>query len=218
MVFRISVMPPKSKRKLQASYAAREKWTPSGKNKLKKDDDEDFALVEEEEIEYTPDLIYKIMEYCKELVVDNARTHSALMVNINDLRLRPGGNCPLEVLSWLDDNNERQTLELFFKEGKLAGQSKGLKQIALEIGFEMPEGSKLDDYKRILSNHKAFMKLTKLQELAQRYNIKIIYCPKYHCELNPFEGVWCWMKQYIRKRSDQTYNTMLVLVDESREE
>lgn len=153
-----------------------------------------------------------------ELIVDNARTHSALMVNINDFRLRPGGYCPLETLTWEDDNGEKQFLDLYFKEGDLTGQSKGLKQIALDLGFEMPERSKLEDYKRILSNHKAFQKLTKLQELASRYKVKIIYCPKYHCELNPIEGVWCWLKQYIRRRTDQTYDSLVRLLDESREE
>jgi hypothetical protein len=105
------------------------------------------------------------------------------------------------VLLKLDDNNKRQKLQLFHKEGDFAGQSKGLKQIAIELGYEMPEVSKLDDYKRVLSNHEAFQRQTKFQELAQKYGIKIVYCPKYHYELNPIEGIWCWMKQYVRKRS-----------------
>jgi hypothetical protein len=34
---------------------------------------------------------------------------------------------------------------------------------------------------------------------------KFIYCPKYHCELNTIEGLWCYLKQYVRKRYVQNY-------------
>ena len=35
------------------------------------------------------------------------------------------------------------------------------------------------------------LQVTKLEVLASKYNMKIIYCPKYHCELNAIEGLWC---------------------------
>ena len=47
--------------------------------------------------------------------------------------------------------------------------------------------------------------------------VKVIYLPKYHCELNPIEGLWCLQKQFIRSRTDQTFNKMMLL-DESRQE
>lgn len=40
-----------------------------------------------------------------EIVVDNARTHTKLDININDFRLRPGGFCPCERLEWIDEND-----------------------------------------------------------------------------------------------------------------
>ncbi len=52
--------------------------------------------------------------------------------------------------------------------------------------------------------------------LAVKYNIKIIYCPKYHCELNAIEGLWCNQKAYVRSRTDQTFDKMIRLISESR--
>lgn len=72
--------------------------------------------------------------------------------------------------------------------------------------------------KKILLKHPAFFVRTKLEDLAQIYNAKIIFCPKYHCELNPIEGLWCYQKQFIRKRTDQTYKSLLKFYKESREE
>jgi hypothetical protein len=52
--------------------------------------------------------------------------------------------------------------------------------------------------------------------LGIKYKIKIIYCPKYHCELNPIEGLWCNQKAYVRSRTDQTFDKMIKLISESR--
>jgi transposase len=48
---------------------------------------------------------------------------------------------------------------------------------------------KLDALKELLKGHPAFKEETKLEELARKYSIKIIYLPKFHCELSPIEGV-----------------------------
>ena len=62
-----------------------------------------------------------------EIIVDNARTHTAQLVNINDFRLNPNGNCPLEILTFIDDN----------------GVPKGLKKIAFEFGYDLPAKIKI---------------------------------------------------------------------------
>jgi len=46
--------------------------------------------------------------------------------------------------------------------------------------------------------------------------VKIKYYPKFHCELNPIEGLWCNQKSYIRKRTDQTFLRLINLLEESR--
>ena len=47
--------------------------------------------------------------------------------------------------------------------------------------------------------------------------MKIIFCTKYHCELNAIEGLWCNQKAYIRSRTNQTFDRTIQLISESRE-
>ena len=61
-----------------------------------------------------------------------------------------------------------------------------------------------------------FSPVKKLFKLAEKYGVKIIYCLKFHCELNPIEGQWCSQKGYIRKRTDQTNIRLISLLNESR--
>ncbi len=52
--------------------------------------------------------------------------------------------------------------------------------------------------------------------LAVKYKIKIIYSPKYHCELNATESLWCSQKAFVRSRTDQSFDRMIKLISESR--
>lgn len=52
--------------------------------------------------------------------------------------------------------------------------------------------------------------------LTSKYSVKIIYCPKYHCELNAIEGLWCNQKTFVRSRTDQTFERMIKLIADSR--
>ena len=52
--------------------------------------------------------------------------------------------------------------------------------------------------------------------LGIKYKIKIIYCPKYHCELNAIEGLWCNQKAFVRSRTDQSFAKMINLIADSR--
>jgi hypothetical protein len=148
-----------------------------------------------------------------EIIVDNARTHTAQVVNINDFRLHPDGNCPVESINYDDVNGEIKTIQCFDE----LGISKGLKKIAIELGYELPYNIKVAELRSILLEHSAFAPAKKLSRLAEKYGVKIIYCPKYHCELNPCEGLWCNQKQYTRKRTDQTFTKLQNLLIESRE-
>jgi len=47
---------------------------------------------------------------------------------------------------------------------------------------------------------------TYLERLARQYDVKIIWCPKYHCELNPIEGVWCDTKRFVRSNHEQDFD------------
>ncbi|CAF2041902.1 unnamed protein product [Rotaria magnacalcarata] len=168
--------------------------------------------------------LFKLIEFKQEyqtqsieILVDNATTHTAKSYSINDFGKNIGTNCPVSSIEYLNDNNEIETLDCYFQSGPHIGQSKGLLVIARELGIQVPSGVKLNELKVILSNHKAFQNNSKLENLAKRYNIEIKFIPKFHCELNPIEGMWCHQKQFVRKHSDQTFQRMLELIHESRE-
>ena len=46
--------------------------------------------------------------------------------------------------------------------------------------------------------------------------MNVVFLPKFHCECNPIEGLWCSQESFIRQRSDQTYQKMLQLIPMSR--
>jgi hypothetical protein len=68
-----------------------------------------------------------------------------------------------------------------------------------------------------VSPHSAFQNKTKLEILAEKYDTKIVFCPKFDCELNPIEGLWCFMKNFIRKYTDLSFGKMRKLSNESLE-
>ena len=173
--------------------------------------------------------LFKMLEFKKEynfpvkhdieFIVNNARTHTKMDVNINDIRLNSGLYCPAEILTWVDENGIQKSLSLFFDEngdenGNFKNQSKGLRQLANELGLYDLGNLKLPQLKNELKKHPAFSGITKLELLARKYGVKIIFCPKYHCEFSPTEGLWCCQKQYNRKYNDLTHSTMMKLIRE----
>ena len=77
---------------------------------------------------------------------------------------------------------------VYFDSGPNKGRSKGLREIAKELGYDLEGKKKLDDIKKILVDHPTFKPTNKLEILRTKYGIKVIFLPKYHCELNPIEG------------------------------
>ena len=153
-----------------------------------------------------------------EVVVDNARMHSAKEYSLNDFGKGVGGTrCPVNSIEYVNNQGKNVKISCYFSKGVHTGMSKGLLLLAKEMKFVVDDSIKLDDLRLILSSHSAFQNTSKLEKLALKYNVKIIFTPKFHCELNPIEGLWCHMKQYVRKRNDQTFSTMLKLIPESRE-
>ena len=69
-----------------------------------------------------------------EIVVDNSRTHTAHVVNINEFRLNPGGNCPVGTIQFTNNNGEHETINCFDSKGI----SKGLKLMDAELGYQIP--------------------------------------------------------------------------------
>ncbi|CAF4731122.1 unnamed protein product, partial [Rotaria sp. Silwood2] len=110
----------------------------------------------------------------------------------------------------------RRVIDYYFKQGPNKGKSKGLVEICKDLGVKLPDKVKLEEIHEILSKHPAFKNVTKLEMLARKYNTKIIFCPKYHCELNAIEGLWCNQKAFVRSRTDQSFDKMIKLIEDSR--
>jgi hypothetical protein len=51
--------------------------------------------------------------------------------------------------------------------------------------------------------------------MAVKYGIKVVFCPKFHCELIVIEGLWCHQKQYVPSETDLIYSMTLKLMIES---
>ena len=94
--------------------------------------------------------------------------------------------------------------------------SKGLLVIGKELGLiSDDQNPKLAELREIISRHPTFDTKTKLDRLAADYNVKIIWCPKFHCELNPIEGLWCHSKQHVRSENEQDFGKLLDLIKQS---
>jgi dsDNA-binding SOS-regulon protein len=156
----------------------------------------------------------------KVIFIDNARTHSAKKYDKTLLFKKSGTNCPYESLEWIEDG-ETKTVSFFFDERK--ENSKGLFVMCQDLKL-IPEDAdqkskdfSLTKLREIISKHPAFDERSNLEILGDKYGIKVLFLPKFHCELNPIESVWCFMKNFVRKRTDQRYETMLKLIEEAKE-
>ncbi|CAF4180647.1 unnamed protein product [Rotaria sp. Silwood2] len=132
-----------------------------------------------------------------EIIADNARTHTTKSYSLQDFGKTIGTRCPVEQIEYVDENNRKKVIDCYFKEGEYKGKSKGLVQLCKDLDAQLPAKIKLDEIIKILSTHPAFQNVTKLEMLGTKYKVTIIYCPKYHCELNAIEGLWCNQKAFV---------------------
>jgi DDE superfamily endonuclease len=62
----------------------------------------------------------------------------------------------------------------------------------------------------VLSNEPDFIAQKEwLTEVVENSNCKIIFFPKYHCELNFIEMVWGWLKSYHRRSTTYNFNHLV---------
>ena len=173
--------------------------------------------------------LFQMIEFCEalkdhdiEILVDNATTHTSKLFNINDFRKGAGYDCPVERTEWIGENKKIHILECYTFDNNGEPESKGLFEIAKELNL-IPINSKwaewnMDALREKVKCHPAFKEETKLEEMARRYNIKIIYLPKFHCELSPIEGVWAFEKNYARRKNKQSgLSDYLDLLNETKE-
>ena len=152
-----------------------------------------------------------------EIVVGNARTHTAKEYSINDCSKGIGTQCPVDFIHYFNDHGQLVSISCYFLQVEHKGKSKGLVELSKDLNMPVSSSMKLAEIRNVLSSHPAFQNVSKLEMLARKYQVKIIFCPKFHYELNAIEGLWCDMKRYVRAKTDQPFPTMLRLIPQSRQ-
>ena len=152
-----------------------------------------------------------------EIVVDNTRTHAAKTYSINDFSKGIRTQCSVNFIHYFNHDGQLVSISCYFLQGGHKGKSKGLVDWSKDLNMPVSSSMKLAEIRNVLSNHPAFQNVSKLEMLARKYQMKIIFCPKFRCELNAIEGLWCHMKRYVRAKTDQTFPTMLRLIPQSHQ-
>ena len=152
-----------------------------------------------------------------EVVVDYARTHSTGEYSINDFGKGVGTKCSVDAIEFVDHQGQLVSVSCYFENGEHKGKSKGLLHLVSDLQVSIHSSIELSELRALLLKHPAFQNVTKLEKLAHKDNVKVIFVSKFHCELNAIQGLWCHMKQFVRKKTDQTFPTMMRLIPESRE-
>ena len=118
----------------------------------------------------------------------------------------------------------------------LRGQPKGMEVILRERGL-WPEGrfnrvckqcktSRKEDPTRdsrtnccalrLLASQPDFMQQTsQLEEKLTAQGLVVAFFPKYHCELNYIEHLWCYSKRTVRQTCDYSHSSLMVNVPKS---
>ncbi|CAF4218118.1 unnamed protein product, partial [Adineta steineri] len=159
-------------------------------------DDDDVNYVEKTATGYINfERLFKLLKFKSEfrnhnieVVVDNATTHTAKPYSLFDFGKSIGTNCTTDTIEFIDEKGQLQVIDCYFTTGPNKGLSKGLIEISKDLNIKLPPNVKLDQLRDILSNHPAFKVTSRLEQLANKYNVKVHFLPKFHCELNPIEG------------------------------
>jgi hypothetical protein len=109
------------------------------------------------------------VKHQKEIVVDNARTHTAQLMNIREFCLKPGGRCIVNTLTYEDETGADWTISCHDE-----GVSKGLRKIAIELGYnDLDSKISLVALQNILIQHPAFSPMKKLTKLTEKYGVNL---------------------------------------------
>jgi hypothetical protein len=104
------------------------------------------------------------------ILVDNATIYTTRSYSDHDFGKNSNTRCPVNFLEWTDEHNKQQRLDCYISSGSLKGKSKGLLQIGVELGLNIPEKINLVELKELLSKHRAFQQVN--------FNVKLFF-PSY---------------------------------------
>lgn len=129
-----------------------------------------------------------------EIVVDNARTHTAKSHTVYDFSKGIGTKCPVDKIDYTDSKGKAKVLHCKFQDGEFLyqekpaligartkrlrsmkiicsgehnGKTKGLIEIAKELKIKFHPKIKLDDLRELLSEHPAFKTVRNIYSLGE---------------------------------------------------
>ena len=74
-------------------------------------------------------------------------------------------------------------------------------------------GMKKEDMIKIVEEMRDFKCKTRVEELILSKSHRAMFIPKFHCEFNPIECVWCHAKQYMQSYCDYSYNNLEKIIE-----
>ncbi|THU87050.1 hypothetical protein K435DRAFT_682354, partial [Dendrothele bispora CBS 962.96] len=148
-------------------------------------------------------------------VFDNSSAHGSLppdALKAFEMNKTDGGKQRRQKNTFIPTSNPNPALRGKFQSMvNDAGQPKGLENVLKERGFNVsgvrakckpvcPIESQGCCMARILSHEDDFRnQVSQLETLIKSRNHEIIFLPKFHCELNPIEMYWGWVKYRYRE-------------------
>ena len=100
-----------------------------------------------------------------EIIVDNARTHSAKIYDVIQFNKRAGTNCMYDKIEWMADDGETMIVHCFDQNREYKGLVQILKELDMIDQETKDNDLTLSQLRNILSTHKAFDDNTRLEQL-----------------------------------------------------
>ena len=88
--------------------------------------------------------------------------------------------CSVHALKYLDHQARTISVSCYFDRGEHWGKSKGLLELAKDLKVSVYSSMKLPGRRPLVADYPDFRNISKLERLAHKYNVKIIFVPKFH--------------------------------------
>jgi hypothetical protein len=114
--------------------------------------------------------LFQMLEFKKEyehnhieIIVDNARTHTAKLYSLQEFGKNIGTRCPVKQIEYVDEKGIRKVIDCYFKHGENKDKSKGLVELCKDLGVQLPAKVKLEEIRKIFSKHRAFQNVSEIR-------------------------------------------------------
>ena len=146
------------------------------------------------------ELKYPSEHYNLLFLFDQSSGHTAYdddALIVSRMNVKPGGCQPKMRDTVYDGVTQRMVFD--------DGTPKGMKQVLIERHINV-KGMRAADMQQVLSEMRDFKyEKTKVEKYILGRKHRVLFIPKFHCELNPIERCWGSAKHYTRQHCDYTF-------------